>query len=135
LSKLGTYLVLKRIWNPIDCQGHRVKLFFLSVCLSGLTSKSFVRFPPNFLEFKIMMCELCSIKDFIVHWVLPLLCLFGLRNCETIQYALCHCKFSYMINQKFMKLCTLQDPNMKMCTLVGYWFSRSKVTRLKTITT
>ena len=23
-----------------------------------------------------------------------------------------------MIDQKFMKLCTLQDPNMKMCTLV-----------------
>jgi hypothetical protein len=39
---------------------------------------------------------------------------------ETIQYAFCHRKFSYMINQKFMKLCTLQDPNMKMCTLVGY---------------
>jgi hypothetical protein len=39
---------------------------------------------------------------------------------ETIQYALCHRKFSYMINQKFMKLCTLQDPNMKMCTLVVY---------------
>jgi hypothetical protein len=45
---------------------------------------------------------------------------FGRRNFETIQYALCHRKFSYMINQKFMKLCTLQDPNMKMCTLVGY---------------
>ena len=41
-------------------------------------------------------------------------------NFETIQYALCHRKFSNMINQKFMKLCTLQDPNMKMCTLVGY---------------
>jgi hypothetical protein len=39
---------------------------------------------------------------------------------EIIQYALCHRKFSYMINQKFMKLCTLQDPNMKMCILVGY---------------
>jgi hypothetical protein len=26
LTKLGTYLVLKRIWNPIDFQGHRVKL-------------------------------------------------------------------------------------------------------------
>jgi hypothetical protein len=25
-----------------------------------------------------------------------------------------------MINQMFMTLCTLQDPNMKMCTLVGY---------------
>ena len=25
-----------------------------------------------------------------------------------------------MINQKFMKLCTLQDPNMKMCTLIVY---------------
>ena len=37
-----------------------------------------------------------------------------------MQYALCHRKISYMINQKFMKLCTLQDPNMKMCTLVGY---------------
>jgi hypothetical protein len=92
----------------------------LSVGLSGPTSTSFLRFPPNFVEFKIMMCELCSIKDFIVHWALPLLCLFGLRNFETIQYALCHRKFSYMINQKFMKLCTLQDPNMKMCTLVVY---------------
>jgi hypothetical protein len=69
---------------------------------------------------EIMMCELCSIKDFIVHCALPLLCLFGIRNFETIQYALCHRKFSYMINQKFMKLCTLQDPNMKMCTLVVY---------------
>jgi hypothetical protein len=87
---------------------------------SGPTSTSFVRFPPSFVEFKIMMCELCSIKDFIVHWVLLLLCLFGLRNLETIQYALCHRKFPYMIYQKFMKLCTLQDPNMKMCTLVGY---------------
>jgi hypothetical protein len=67
-----------------------------------------------------MMCELCSIKDFIVHWGLPLLCLFELRNFETIQYVLCHRKFSYMINQKFMKLCTLQDPKMKICTLVGY---------------
>ena len=83
-------------------------------------STSFVRFPPNFVEFKIMMCELCNIKDFIVHWTLPLLCLFGIRNFETIQYALCHRKFSYMINQKFMKLCTLQDPNMKMCLLVVY---------------
>ena len=42
------------------------------------------------------------------------------RNFETIQYALFHRKFSYMVNQKFMKLCTLQDPNMKMCTLVVY---------------
>ena len=106
---------------------YRNRPICLSVCpsvhlvhLSGPTSTSFVRFPPNFVEFKVMMSELCSIKDFIVHWVLPLLCLFGLRNFETIQYALCHRKFSYMINQKFMKLCTLQDPNMKMCRLVGY---------------
>jgi hypothetical protein len=26
LTKLGTYLVLKRIWNPIDVQGHRSKV-------------------------------------------------------------------------------------------------------------
>jgi hypothetical protein len=92
----------------------------LSVRLSRPTTTSFVRFPPKFVEFKIMMCELCSIKDFIVHWVLHLLCLFRLGNFETIQYALCHCKFSYMINQKLMKLGTLQDPNRKMCTLLVY---------------
>ena len=26
LTKLGTYLVLKRIWNPIDFQGHITKI-------------------------------------------------------------------------------------------------------------
>ena len=76
---------------------------------------------------------------FIVHWVLPLICLFDLRNFETIQYALCHRKFPYMINQKFInfetihhalcckspnemfvKLSILRDPNMKVCTLVVY---------------
>jgi hypothetical protein len=25
LTKRGTYLVLRRVWNPTDCQGHRVK--------------------------------------------------------------------------------------------------------------
>jgi hypothetical protein len=37
-----------------------------------------------------------------------------------------------MINQKFMKLCTLQDPNMKMCTLVGYPLSFTPVMLLWT---
>ena len=40
----------------------------LSVCpsvrLSGPTSTSFVRFPPNFVEFTIMMCELLQYKGF-----------------------------------------------------------------------
>ena len=35
-----------------------------SVRLSGPTSTSFVRFPPNFVEFKIMMCELLQYKGF-----------------------------------------------------------------------
>ena len=116
---MPTFFLIFLVWGV-----YRNQPVCLSVCLSvhlsGPTSTSFVRFPPNFVEFKIMMCELCSIKDCIVHLVLPLLCLFGLRNFETIHYALCHRKFSYMINQKFMKLCTLQGPNMKMCTLVGY---------------
>ena len=72
------------------------------------------------------MCTLVGYR------VLPLLCFFGLINFETIQYALCHRKFSYMINQKFMKLCTLQDPNMKMCTLVGYPLSFTPVMLLWT---
>jgi hypothetical protein len=49
---------------------------------------------------------------------------FGLRNFETIQYALCHCKFSCMINQKFMKLCTLQDPNKLVRTY--RWTEKNK---------
>jgi hypothetical protein len=32
LTKLGTYLVLKRIWNPIDLQGHRVKFVGEGIC-------------------------------------------------------------------------------------------------------
>ena len=32
LTKLGTYLVLKRIWNPIDFQGHRVKYLGEGIC-------------------------------------------------------------------------------------------------------
>ena len=38
-----------------------------------------------------------------------------------------------MINQKFMKLCTLQDPNMKMCTLVGYPLSSLDLRNFETI--
>jgi hypothetical protein len=59
------------------------------------------------------MCTLVGYPDALSFTPVMLLWTF---NFETIQYALCHRKFSYMINQKFMKLCTLQDPNMKMCT-------------------
>ena len=34
LTKLGTYLVLKRIWNPIDCQGHWVKFLPCNVLVN-----------------------------------------------------------------------------------------------------
>ena len=127
MLKLTSSFFIKVVWWHLYLIKVMLTLFFIKVvCWTlyfikvMLTFISFVRFPPNFVEFKIMMCELCSIKDFIVHWVLPLLCLFGLRNFETIQYVLCDRKFSYMINQKFLKLCTLQDPNMKMCTLVVF---------------
>ena len=38
----------------------------LSVHLSRPTSTSFVRFPPNIVEVKIMMCEFCSIKEILI---------------------------------------------------------------------
>jgi hypothetical protein len=79
-----------------------------------------IRSSWNFVHCKILIWRCAHSYDIPVHWALTLLCFFGLRNFETIQYALYHRKFSYMINQKFMKLCTLQDPNMKMCTLVVY---------------
>ena len=39
---------------------------------------------------------------------------------DTIHRALCHHNFSHMLNEMFVKLSILQDPNMKMCTLVPY---------------
>ena len=44
LTKLGTYLVLKRIWNPINFQGHRSKVkvtgsnFYLNILVNTLES-------------------------------------------------------------------------------------------------
>jgi hypothetical protein len=58
----------------------------------------------------LVMCKVSSTS----------LCFFELRNVDTIQYALHHRKFSYMIKQKFMKHGTLEDPYLKMCKLVGY---------------
>ena len=39
---------------------------------------------------------------------------------DTIHCALCHHNSSHMLNEMFVKLSILQDPNMKMCTLVAY---------------
>ena len=39
---------------------------------------------------------------------------------DTIHRALCHHNSSHMLNEMFVKLSILQDPNMKMCTLVPY---------------
>ena len=43
LTKLGTYLVLKRIWNPIDFkgQGHRVQFLLHNILMNTLESTSF----------------------------------------------------------------------------------------------
>ena len=38
---------------------------------------------------------------------------------DTIQRAICHHN-SHILNEMLMKLSILQDPNMKMCTLVAY---------------
>ena len=39
---------------------------------------------------------------------------------DTIHRALCHHNSSHMLNEMFVKLSILQDPNMKMYTLVAY---------------
>ena len=39
---------------------------------------------------------------------------------DTIHRALCHHNSSHILHEMFVKLSILQDPNMKMCTLVGY---------------
>jgi hypothetical protein len=56
----------------------------------------------------------------IINWGLLLLCFFGLRNFETIHHVLCHHNSSHMLNEMFVKLSILREPNMKMCTLVVY---------------
>jgi hypothetical protein len=39
---------------------------------------------------------------------------------DTIHHALCRHNSTHMLNEMFVKLSILQDPNMKMCTLVPY---------------
>ena len=39
---------------------------------------------------------------------------------DTMHRALCHHNSSHMLNEMFVKLSLLQDPNMKMYTLVAY---------------
>jgi hypothetical protein len=39
---------------------------------------------------------------------------------DTMHRALCHHNSSHMLNEMFVKLSILQDPNMKMYTLVAY---------------
>jgi hypothetical protein len=43
LTKLGTYLILTRVWNPIDFQGqsHRVKFLPHDILVNTLESRSF----------------------------------------------------------------------------------------------
>jgi hypothetical protein len=50
LTKLGTYLVLKKIWNPIDFQGHRVKFLPHNILVNTLESTSFNGFWLNLVH-------------------------------------------------------------------------------------
>ena len=51
-TKLGTYLVLRRIWNPIDFQGqcHWVKFLPCNILVNTLESTSFNGFWPNLVH-------------------------------------------------------------------------------------
>ena len=50
LTKLGTYLVLKRIWIPIDFQGHRVKVLPHTILVNTPESTSFNGFGLNLVH-------------------------------------------------------------------------------------
>jgi hypothetical protein len=41
LTKLGTYIVLRRVWNPIDFQGQGVKFLLHNILVNTLESTSF----------------------------------------------------------------------------------------------
>ena len=83
--KLGTYLVLERIWNPIDFQGHRVKLLgegirtprfvlpllivklsksFVSMILEHFLMAPFVFNNATFYKFFFIIVLMCQI-DFV----------------------------------------------------------------------
>ena len=50
LTKLGTYLVLRTVWNPIDFQGHWVKFLPHNILVNTLESRSFNGFRPNLVH-------------------------------------------------------------------------------------
>jgi hypothetical protein len=60
LTKLGTYLVLKRIWNPIDFQGHRVNFLGGSRLLSTKYVPSLVK-----IHWRMLILE-CSQGSYAV---------------------------------------------------------------------
>ena len=61
LTKLGTCLVLKRIWNPIDFQGHCVKFFgrgYATLCVAVVLfcSPRLVKFAMSVHYNKMICC-------------------------------------------------------------------------------
>ena len=50
LTKLGTYLVLMRIWNPIDFLGHQVKFLPHNILVNTLESTFFNGFWLNLVH-------------------------------------------------------------------------------------
>jgi hypothetical protein len=69
LTKLGTYLVLRRVWNPIDFQGqsHWVNFLPCNILVNTLESTSFNGFWPNLVhtvQLKRKTQSPCLIKDY-----------------------------------------------------------------------
>jgi hypothetical protein len=72
-----------------------------------------IRSSWNFVHCKNLIWRCAYYWDIPIHWGLSLFF-------ETIHHALGHHNSSHMLNEMFVKLSILQDPNMKMCTLAPY---------------
>jgi hypothetical protein len=85
LTKLGTYLVLRRVWNPIDFEGHRVKFLPHSILVPwksiGFQTLLWTKYVPSLvkIQLRILILE-CSQGCYTVkklpndldHWTMTL---------------------------------------------------------------
>jgi hypothetical protein len=88
LTKLGTYLVLRRVWNPIDFQSHRVQFLPCNILVNTLESTSFK------IGFQILL-RIKYVPSLVkIHWrMLILECSQGCYGRTDGSVTISHCNF------------------------------------------
>ena len=87
LTKLGTYLVLTRIWNTIDFQGHRSKV---KVTGSNFLARGYATLCVALVLFVFVNFDVCMITIFMLYIYYIFICI----RWKALEFVLCICKYN-----------------------------------------